>query len=104
MLVENEANGRKSSHAAGDGLPPTMSIPEAGAHYFGLSRNGSYEAAERGEIPYILVGRLKRVPTQLMERGMADPAVFEEHKAKMALARMRAASKPKRSRAANAAA
>lgn len=43
-------------------LPQTMSIPEAGKRYFGLSRNGSYAAAERGEIPTIKVGRLLRVP------------------------------------------
>ena len=35
--------------------------PEAGWIYFGLSKNGAYDAADRGEIPYILVGRLKRV-------------------------------------------
>jgi excisionase family DNA binding protein len=48
--------------------PKTLSIPEAGALYLGLSRNGSYDAAARGEIPYIQIGRLKRVPIQLMER------------------------------------
>jgi excisionase family DNA binding protein len=46
----------------------TMSIPEAGALYFGLSRNGSYQAAERGEIPTIRVGRKLRVPVAAMER------------------------------------
>lgn len=46
----------------------TMSIPEAGALYFGLSRNGSYQAAERGEIPTIRVGRKLRVPVVAMER------------------------------------
>ena len=28
--------------------PQTMTVPEAGAHYFGLSRNGAYQAAARG--------------------------------------------------------
>lgn len=46
----------------------TMSIPEAGALYFGLSRNGSYQAAERGDIPTIRVGRKLRVPVTAMER------------------------------------
>jgi hypothetical protein len=45
----------------------TMSIPEAGAYYFDLSRAGSYDAARRGEIPYIRIGRLKRVPVRAME-------------------------------------
>jgi hypothetical protein len=47
-----------------------MSVPEAGKKYFGLSRNGSYDAAERGEIPTIQVGRLLRVPIRLMERKL----------------------------------
>jgi hypothetical protein len=46
----------------------TLSVPEAGARYFGLSRNGSYAAAARGEIPVIQIGRLKRVPVRSMER------------------------------------
>jgi excisionase family DNA binding protein len=52
-------------------VPQTMSIPEAGRFYLGLSRNGSYEAAERGEIPFIRIGRLKRVPTRLMEKKLS---------------------------------
>jgi hypothetical protein len=46
----------------------TMSVPEAGKKYFDLSRDGSYRAAERGEIPTIRVGRLLRVPVRAMER------------------------------------
>lgn len=48
--------------------PLTISVPEAGKKYFGLSRDGSYRAAERGEIPTIRVGRLLRVPVRAMER------------------------------------
>jgi excisionase family DNA binding protein len=48
----------------------TMSVPEAGAHYYGLSRNGSYDAAKRGDIPTIKVGRLRRVPIAAMERRL----------------------------------
>jgi hypothetical protein len=55
-----------------DDAPKTLSIPEAGSRYFGLSRNGSYDAAERGEIPYIQIGRLKRVPILLMEKKLAE--------------------------------
>ena len=51
-----------------DGVPQTISVPEAGKKYFGLSRDGSYRAAERGEIPTIRVGRLLRVPVRAMER------------------------------------
>jgi hypothetical protein len=52
----------------GDETPLTLSVPEAGKKYFGLSRDGSYGAAERGEIPTIRVGRLLRVPVRAMER------------------------------------
>ena len=37
------------------------SVPEAG-RLLGLSRNSSYEAAKRGEIPTIKIGRLLLVP------------------------------------------
>jgi hypothetical protein len=51
----------------------TMSIPAAGEKYFNLSRNGSYAAAARGEIPTIQIGKLRRVPIRAMER-MLDEA------------------------------
>jgi excisionase family DNA binding protein len=47
--------------------PLTITVPEAGKRYFGLSRGASYAAAERGEIPVIRVGRLLRVPVRAME-------------------------------------
>lgn len=45
----------------------TISVPEAGRRYFGLSRNASYAAAERGEIPAVRIGRLLQVPVRAME-------------------------------------
>ena len=54
--------------------PLTISVPEAGKKYYGLSRDGSYRAAERGEIPTIRVGRLLRVPVRAMER-LLDTAI-----------------------------
>jgi len=53
--------------------PLTISVPEAGKKYFGLCRNAAYDAAARGEIPTIKVGRLLRVPVRAMER-MLDSA------------------------------
>jgi hypothetical protein len=53
--------------------PLTVSVPEAGRKYFGLSRNGSYDAAARGEIPTIKIGRLLRVPVRKLE-AMLDRA------------------------------
>jgi hypothetical protein len=46
----------------------TMSVPAAGKKYFGLSRNGAYDAAARGDIPTIRIGRLLRVPVRALER------------------------------------
>jgi hypothetical protein len=54
-------------------IPKTLSVPEAGKLYFGLSRNAAYDAAARGEIPTIRIGRLLRVPVAAMER-MLDEA------------------------------
>jgi hypothetical protein len=48
--------------------PKTLSVPEAGKLYFGLSRNASYEAANRGDIPTIRIGpKLLRVPVRALE-------------------------------------
>jgi hypothetical protein len=51
----------------------TLSVPEAGERYFGLSRNASYAAVQRGDIPTIRLGRLLRVPVRALER-MLDRA------------------------------
>jgi excisionase family DNA binding protein len=51
----------------------TISVPEAGRRYFGLSRNASYAAADRGEIPALRIGRLLRVPVRALEH-MLDKA------------------------------
>ena len=53
-------------------VPLTMTVPEAGKRYFGLSRNGSYDAAARGEIPTIRIGKLLRVPIKRMERLLEE--------------------------------
>jgi hypothetical protein len=42
-------------------------VPEAGAK-LGLSRAGSYDAAARGEIPTIRIGRLLKVPRIAFDR------------------------------------
>ncbi len=49
-------------------IPKTISVPEAGKVYYDLSKNASYEAARRGDIPTIRVGRLLRVSVVAMER------------------------------------
>ena len=51
----------------------TISVPEAGRRYFGLSRNAAYDAAARGQIPTIRMGRLLKVPVRALEK-MLDRA------------------------------
>jgi hypothetical protein len=51
----------------------TLSVPVAGRRYFNLSRGASYEAAKRGEIPTIRIGRLLKVPVRAMEEMLDRP-------------------------------
>jgi Helix-turn-helix domain len=52
--------------------PLTLSVPEAGRLYFGLGRNGSYDAARRGELPVLKIGRRLRVPVVALERMLTE--------------------------------
>jgi excisionase family DNA binding protein len=70
-----ETTGRKlrgHSHDQTDRLVYT--IPEAG-RLLGLSRNASYEAAKRGEIPTLRIGRLLLVPKGPFHRMVELTAV-----------------------------
>ena len=49
----------------------TLSVPEAG-RWLGLGRNASYEAARRGDIPTIRIGKLIRVPVVALERKLEE--------------------------------
>lgn len=51
--------------------PKTLTVPEAGRLYFSLGRNASYDAARRGDIPTIRIGRLLRVPIAAMDARLA---------------------------------
>jgi excisionase family DNA binding protein len=64
-----EVKKRRGRTAASE----TCSIPEAGER-LGLSRNGAYEAARRGEIPVLKFGRLRRVPVAALNRMLAGDA------------------------------
>jgi hypothetical protein len=56
---KNEETKRKPRPEPAAGTP-LMSIPAAGKKYFGLSKNGSYGAAERGDFGKLYeVGRLR---------------------------------------------
>ncbi len=49
----------------------TLSVPEAG-EILGLSRSGAYEAARRGELPVIKIGRKLLVPRIALERMLQE--------------------------------
>jgi excisionase family DNA binding protein len=53
----------------------TVSVEEA-ARAIRISRNGAYEAANRGELPVIRLGRRLRVPKAALDRMLdgAEPA------------------------------
>jgi hypothetical protein len=62
-------SGRKETAAM---EPKTLTVPDAGRIYFDLGRNASYEAARRGDIPTIRIGKLLRVPVGAMERKLEE--------------------------------
>jgi len=55
----------------------TITVPEAGEQ-LGLGRNAAYEAAKRGEIPVVRIGRRMLVPRdaidRMLQRAMEPPA------------------------------
>lgn len=50
----------------------TLTVEEAGRQ-LGISRNSAYEAAKRGEIPTIRIGRLILVPIAAFARLLDEP-------------------------------
>jgi hypothetical protein len=60
---------QKKRRDVGDPARAAYSIPEAGA-MVGLSRNGSYDAARRKEIPVLEFGRKKIVPKALWHQKL----------------------------------
>lgn len=47
---------------------PTADVPTVGKICFGMGRDASYEAARRGDIPTIRMGKLLKVPTAALRR------------------------------------
>jgi excisionase family DNA binding protein len=79
-MVRTERHGkyRKAPSMADNELErllsqPTVSVPEAG-RLLSLSRNGSYEAAKRGEIPTLRFGSKLRVPTAALRKMIEGAA------------------------------
>ncbi len=46
-------------------------VPEAGA-LLGLTKNGSYEAVKRGDIPSIKIGKLIKVPKAAFNKMLEE--------------------------------
>lgn len=60
---------------------PFMTIPQAGKKYFGLSKNGSYDAAERGDFGEIYeVGRRRFVVIPAIEAKIKAAAEARQRK------------------------
>jgi excisionase family DNA binding protein len=53
-----------------------LTVPEAG-QILGLGRNASYEAARRGDIPTIKLGKLLRVPKRALDRMLEATGAIE---------------------------
>ena len=51
-------------------IPQTISVPKAGRDYYGLGRNAAYNAAKRGDIPTIRIGKILRVPIRALEQQL----------------------------------
>jgi hypothetical protein len=53
-----------------DDFPLTISVPEAGREA-GMGKNAAYRAADRGEIPTLRFGKLRRVPVAFWRKKLA---------------------------------
>jgi Helix-turn-helix domain len=63
----------KTGPADADRAALALSVPKAGA-MLGLSRNGSYEAAARGDLPTIRIGSRLFVPKRAMDELLNSAA------------------------------
>ena len=66
---ENESQGQSED---GRAQPIPMTVPDAGQHYYGMSKWASYRAAKRGDIPTIKIGGRLRAVVQALERKLAE--------------------------------
>jgi excisionase family DNA binding protein len=72
-LSASTAIPTKDENASSPNKCLTYTVPEAGA-LLGLTLNGSYAAAARGDFPVIRIGKLLRVPKQAFHRMIDQPA------------------------------
>jgi len=55
----------------------TLSVPQAGREFLGLSESGSWLALKRGDIPAIKIGRFRRVPVAEMRQKLEERRAAE---------------------------
>ena len=60
-----------------DDLPDALTVRQA-ADVLGISKNSTYEAIRRGEIPAVRIGRVIRVPALGLRKLLEGAAVPEE--------------------------
>jgi excisionase family DNA binding protein len=72
VFIQHYSQGYVMARTATDEESLVYEIPEV-ARLLGMSRNAAYEAARRGDIPTIRIGKLIRVPkhalNQILERA-----------------------------------
>jgi hypothetical protein len=57
-----------------------MSVPDAGKLYFGLGRNGSYDAAKAGLIPTIKIRHRLRAVVAALDRMLEEAGRNQEER------------------------
>ena len=72
MKARPATRGSKAPQAGEAPATKLLTVPEAGRIFFGLSRNGAYEAARRGELPVVRIGRKVWVSVPAIERMIAE--------------------------------
>lgn len=60
--------------------PKVMTVPEAGK-LLGISRNSAYDAARRGEIPTLRIGKRLLVPIAAFNRLLDQAGQPDQHAA-----------------------
>jgi excisionase family DNA binding protein len=68
-LIEAKEQEGEALLSSGEEL--VITVPEAGRR-LKIGRNAAYEAAKRGEIPIIRIGRLLRVPVAILNEKLRE--------------------------------
>lgn len=75
-MIQRKNDPKRPTKAISELLSrPVITVPEAGMTIFGLSRNGAYEAAKRGDFETIKIGKLIVVPTAPLRKKLGMEAV-----------------------------